>query len=93
MKTNEIELIRLIESQDWLAINQNTEIDNATNIFTWILNTIKLFASKEITISSKTKKIKPWATTTLMNATRKRDRLHSQVRKDPNNQHKDYYLK
>lgn len=63
-------------------------------MFNEILNTIKLSASKEIPISSKTKKIKPWATTTLIISIRKRGCLHSQVRKYPhNNQLKDYYLK
>jgi hypothetical protein len=94
MKTNEVELTQLIKSQDWLSVYQNKEVNNAINIFTEILNTIKISASKEIQISSKIKKIKPWATTTLIKTIRKRDHLHSQVRKHPhNNQLKDYYLK
>lgn len=46
MKTNEVELTYLIKTQDWLSVYQNKEVNNATNIFTEILNTIKISASK-----------------------------------------------
>lgn len=77
MKTNEDKLTRLIEAQDLLAFYQNREVANATKLFTEILNNIKKSASKEIPISSNTKKIKPLEITDLINAIRKRDRLHS----------------
>ena len=53
LKTDEVELTRLIKAQDWLAVYQNREADNATNTFTEILNTIKISTSKEIHLKQK----------------------------------------
>jgi len=50
MKTDEVELTRLIKAQDWLAVYQTREVGIATNIFTEILNTIKVSSSKKIQI-------------------------------------------
>ncbi|KAF0720008.1 B box-type domain-containing protein [Aphis craccivora] len=94
LKTDNQKLSNSIINHNWSEILEFTDVNKATQYFISTLNNLKNQASAEISISSKTKKLKPWATTAIINSIRRRDRLHLQVKKHPLNLNlKDYYVK
>jgi len=85
-------LSNLISSQKWDTVLRHSDTNNATESFINILNDLIKQASTNIKISSKLKKIKPWASTELIKAIRDRDQLHLKVKKYNNNENlKKYY--
>jgi len=71
----------------------DSNVNSATNKFIEILKNEQNNCSLEKKISSKTKKIKPWATTAII-PIRHRDKLHLSLKKHPLNEKlKQYYLK
>lgn len=94
LKTDKLKLNNLIQTQNWSNLLEITDTNIATHYFTETINRLKNQASSEITINSKTKKLKPWASTSLINSIRQRDHLHLQIRKHLlNSKFKEYYLK
>jgi len=76
---------KIVEKRKARALYQRTRLPSYKHIL------IKQ-ASANIKVSSKLKKIKPWATTELIKAIRDRDQLHLKVKKHNNNENlKKYY--
>jgi hypothetical protein len=85
-------LSNLISNQNWCTILEHADVNKATKCFINILNNLVKLASVSIKISTKLKKIKPWATTELIKAIRDRDQLHLKVKKHNTNDNlKKYY--
>lgn len=89
-----IHINNLIQNYEWSEMFEMTDSNKATRYFTKTIISLKKQVSSEISFNSKTKKIKPWATTALINSISRRNHLHTQVRKHPLNlKLKDFYLK
>lgn len=59
-----------------------------------MINTLIIESTTKQSVSSKTYKIKPWATTDIILLIRRRDHLHIQVQKHPDNTRlKQFYTK
>lgn len=83
-----------IDNYNWLEILDFTDVNKATQYFTDTIDILKCQASTAISISSKTKKLKLYATTVIINSIRQRYHLHSLVKKYLLNlKLKDYYVK
>lgn len=94
LKTDHQKLSNSIENHNWSEVHDFTDVNKATRYFTSTVNNLKNQASAEISIPSKINKLKPWATTAIVNSIRQRDRLHLQVKKHPHNlKLKNYYAK
>lgn len=74
-------ITNLIQNYDWSKMIEMSDINKATCYFTETINSLKKQASYEISFNSKTKKVKPWATTALINSIMYRDHFHTLVRK------------
>jgi len=82
----------LILNQSWNTILAHTDVNHATECFINTLKDIIKLSSVSFKISSKLKKIKPWATTELIKAIRDRDLLHLKIKKhNANDKLKNYY--
>ncbi|KAF0752799.1 Uncharacterized protein FWK35_00012261 [Aphis craccivora] len=91
--TDEAKLTDLIQNFEWSEM-YDIDTNRTAHYFTEKITSLKKQASSEISFNSKNKKIKPWATTALINSIRHRDHLHLQVRKYPLKlKLKDFYLK
>lgn len=94
LKTDNQKLSNSFENHNWSELLEYTDVNKAIQYFTSTLNNLKHQASVEISISSKTKKLKTWATIAIINSIRQRDCLHLQVKKHPLNlKLKDYYVR
>lgn len=87
-------LTKQILNDNWSEIYDFNDVNLALHYLVETINKLKNNSTTEVTISSKTKKLKPWATTAIINSIRQRDRLHIQVRKFPLNlKFKSYYIR
>lgn len=75
-------LSNLISNQSWCNILAHSDVNYTTTCFINTLNDKIKLAYVRIKISSKLKRIKPWATTELIKAIRDRDLLHLKIKKN-----------
>lgn len=85
LNINDDKLTELIQNHNWSEISEIYDVKKVSHYLIETINKLKEYASSTISISSKTKKLKPWATTDIINSIRHRDRLHIQVKKSPLN--------
>lgn len=78
-------LIKIIENETWAELYSVNDPEICYNIF---LNKIQTSIQKATSIkqyTSKSRKRKPWITTGIINSINRRDELHQEILKNPNN--------
>lgn len=94
LKIDDKKLDNLIQNHNWSEITKLKDVNKSNHYCTETINNLKNNASTINQFSSKTKKLKPWSSTAIINSIRHRDRLHLQVRTySLNIKLKEFYLK
>jgi len=78
---NYTKLKTVLEQKDWEIINNITDLNQATNLLINNIKTAINTATETHTFTSKTKKLKPWMTSALLNSIRKRDKMKLNLKK------------
>lgn len=74
-----------LQTQEWLAVLQQNNVDAATEQFVTILKNNIKESTTTAQINSRVKKLKPWITSGLIKSIRKRDYLSKKVKSQPFN--------
>lgn len=84
-KINEAVLLELVRQESWDDLYNSGDVNYCTEIF---IKTLQQYIERAVEIkrvNSKFKKRKPWITNGIINSIRKRDQLHAQLTKSPDN--------
>lgn len=84
VRTNYNEANKLISMFDWSELYTITNVDDAFKYFTTSIENIINSCTAPMKIRHKDKTFKPWITSSLLCCLRKRDQLHIQAHKNPN---------
>lgn len=84
-KVDYTKTLQLLRETDWQPITDCRDPDLATNMFLEILRKIIKTSSHNHTLTNRKRNIKPWITPGLLRCIKWRDKLHNQLKKDPNN--------
>jgi len=74
LKIDDFKLTNQIQNHNWSEICDFNDVNLALHYLVETINKLKKNSTTEISISSKTIKLKPWATTAIINSIRQRDR-------------------
>ncbi|CAH0717614.1 unnamed protein product, partial [Brenthis ino] len=78
-------VIKQLKSIEWNILLKDLNANDATDTFLAIVMTALDSNTTYIKFSARKRNIKPWITPGLIRCMKHRDRLHSKLRKDPNN--------
>lgn len=81
-------LVSELDKTDWNSVIENECLENDVNMFCKVLSDTAARFSQEVKVSHSKFNIKPWMTPGLIRCSRHRDKLHSESRKFPHDEHK-----